>query len=97
MIPLWLNMHAKPLPIGTSSEYVEDGGALAIFPSTLETGELAMQYALGWPRAGSKAELPLVESAHFRVGARETLLRGWKIVRPQIYREAAHIEALYYP
>jgi hypothetical protein len=97
VIPRWLNMYAKPLPIGTSADYVEEGGALAIFPSTLETGELAMQYALGWLRAGSKAELPLIESAHFRVGAREALLRRWNIALPQIYREAAHIEALYYP
>jgi hypothetical protein len=97
VIPRWLNTHAKPLPIGTSSEYVEDGGALSIFPSTLETGELAMQYALGWLRAGNKAELPLIGSAHFRVGTREALLRGWNISLPQIYREAAHIEALYYP
>ena len=47
--------------------------------------------------AGSKAELPLIESAHFRVGARETLLRKWHVALPQIYMEAAHIEELYYP
>jgi hypothetical protein len=93
----WLNAHAKPLPVGTSADYVEDGGALAIYPSSLEMGELAIGYALGWLRAGTKTELPVFESAHFRIGARAALLRDRHLALPSIYREAAHLEELYFP
>ena len=96
-IVAWLNAHALALPVGTSADYVEDGGMLAIYPSSLEMGELAMHYALDWLRTGTNAGLPFIDSAHFRVGARESLLRQRNLGLPRIYREAAHLEQLYYP
>lgn len=96
-IVAWLNEQVLALPVGTSADYVEDGGMLAIYPSSLEMGELAIHYALDWLRTGTNAGLPFIYSAHFRVGARESLLRQRNLRLPRIYRAAAHLEQLYYP
>jgi hypothetical protein len=96
-ITRWLNEHARPLPVGTSADYVEEGGILAIYPSALEMGELATYYALSWLRMGSKSDSPLIESEHFRLGARESMLRERHLTLPRIYVEAAHLEELYFP
>lgn len=96
-ITRWLNDPARPLAIGASSEYVEEGGALAVYPSGEEMGELATIYALNWLKSRSKKDLPLTESAHFRIGLRESMLSERKLTLPKIYMEAAHLENLYYP
>ena len=93
----WLNEHARPLSIGASPEYVEDGGVLAVYPSAEEMGELAAVYALNWLKARSRKDLPFIESAHFRIGLRESMLSDRKVTLPKIYREAAYLENLYYP
>ena len=93
----WLNEHARPLSIGASSEYIEEGGALAIYPSGEEMGELAAVYALDWLKSRGKKNLPFTESAHFRIGLRESMLSERKLSLPTIYMEAAHMENLYYP
>jgi ABC-type uncharacterized transport system substrate-binding protein len=96
-ITQWLNQHSKPLPLGLSSDYVEQGGVLAIYPSSLEMGELATVYALKWLRAGSRKDLPLIESAHFRIGFRESMVLERQLKLPQIYTEAANLEGLHFP
>jgi hypothetical protein len=96
-IARWLNGHARPLPVGTSADFVEEGGILAIYPSALEMGEAATYYALNWLRTGSKEASRPIESEHFRIGARESMLRERHLTLPRIYVEAAHLEELYYP
>jgi hypothetical protein len=46
----WIETHAKALPIGVDTSFVEGGGGLAISPSPREIGELAMQMSLTWLR-----------------------------------------------
>lgn len=93
----WLNAHAMPLSIGASSEYVEDGGVRAIYLYGEELGELAAVHGLNWLKARSKKDLPLIESGLFRIGSRDSMLSKRKLTLPRIYREAAHLENLYYP
>ena len=47
----WMETHAKALPIGVDTAFVEGGGGLAISPSPREMGEVAMQMSLVWLRA----------------------------------------------
>jgi hypothetical protein len=96
----WIETHAKALPIGVDTAFVEGGGGLAIGPSPREMGEVAMQMSLVWLRAvanGRSAAPPVVAGMHYRVALRESALRARGVVLPSIYVEAARLDRNVYP
>lgn len=99
-IATWVEAHAKALPIGVGTSFVESGGGLAIAPSPREMGELAMQMSLAWLRAvanGRPAVPPPVAGAHYRVALRESALKARGLTLPSIYVEAARLDHNRYP
>lgn len=99
-IASWIETHAKALPIGVDTAFVEGGGGLAIEPSPREMGEVAMQMSLAWLRAvaeGQPAAPPVVASMHYRVAVRESALRARGVVLPSIYLEAARLDRNDFP
>jgi hypothetical protein len=96
----WIETHAKALPIGVGTAFVEGGGGLAIAPSPREMGEVAMQMSLVWLRAvanGRPAAPPVVAGMHYRVALRESALRARGVALPSIYVEAARLDRNVYP
>lgn len=96
----WIETHAKALPIGVDTTFVEGGGGLAIAPSPREMGEVAMQMSLDWLRDvanGQPAAPPVVTGRHYRVAVRESALRARGIALPSIYLEAARLDRNNYP
>jgi hypothetical protein len=96
----WIETHAKALPIGVDTAFVEGGGALAIEPSPREMGEVAMQMSLEWLRAvanGRPAAPPVVAGIHYRVALRQSALRARGLALPSIYVEAARLDRNFYP
>jgi hypothetical protein len=96
----WIETHAKALPIGVDTTFVEGGGGLAIAPSPREMGEVAMQMSLDWLRDvanGQPAAPPVVTGRHYRVAVRESALRARGVSLPSIYLEAARLDRNNYP
>ena len=96
----WIETHAKALPIGVDTTFVEGGGGLAIAPSPREMGEVAMQMSLVWLRDVANREPaapPVVTGRHYRVALRESALRARGVVLPSIYVEAARLDRNNYP
>ena len=95
----WIETHAKALPIGVDTAFVEGGGGLSIEPSPREMGEVAMQMSLVWLRAvanGQPAAPPVVAGRHYRVALRDGAgARG--VALPSIYLEAARLDRNDYP
>jgi hypothetical protein len=96
----WIETHAKALPIGVDTTFVEGGGGLAISPSPREMGEASMQMSLDWLRdvaKGRPAAPPVVTGRHYRVALRESALRARGVSLPSIYVEAARLDRNNYP
>ncbi|CAN5475920.1 hypothetical protein BH11PSE11_BH11PSE11_21270 [soil metagenome] len=94
----WIEENAKPLPLGISVGYVEDGGGLSVAPSPLEMGEVATGYALSWLKAKpGEALQAITNSTRYRVAIRGSTLQTRKVSLPSIYIEAARLDQLYYP
>ena len=99
-IAAWIETHAKPLPMGIDSGFVEHGGGLAIAPSPREIGEVAMRQVLAWQRAlddGQSQAPAVVSNTQYRVAVRESALRARGVALPSIYLEAARLDQLYFP
>jgi hypothetical protein len=86
----WTQEQARPLPIGTQVNFVEDGGGLSFSPPPDDSGAKAIGLALDWldARDTPGAPAPMV-SDHFEVAVRPALLRERGLVLPPIYLEAA--------
>ena len=86
----WTEANARPLPIGTQSGFVADGGALSFSPPPDDEGERAIQLALDWldDRATPGPPAP-VQSSHFEVSVRRDALARRGVALPPIYLEAA--------
>lgn len=93
----WINDNAKPLPLGFSASYVEEGGGISILPSPVEMGELAADYALSWLKTRSVNQLPITRSSSYRVAIPAAALDARSISLPSIYVEAARMDQLYFP
>lgn len=94
-VATWTEQHAKPLPIGIGTSYVENGGGVAIAPSPQEMGEVAMRQALDCTRRGPNGETHRPAIAHnvrYRVAANETALTRRGVVLHSIYLEAARLD-----
>ncbi|TXI36181.1 MAG: hypothetical protein E6Q56_12555 [Mycobacterium sp.] len=86
----WTQDNAGPLPIGTSVDFVADGGALSFSPPPDSYGEDAIDLALDWlDGRRTPGPPPPVSSAHFEVAMRQDLLAQRGVVLPPIYAEAA--------
>lgn len=86
----WTQDHAKPLPIGLHTEFVNYGGALAISPPPDDFGERAIQLALDWlDDRTTPGPPPVVSSPHFEVAVRQGLIASHGLTLPAIYLEAA--------
>jgi len=86
----WTQAQARPLPIGTQVNFVEDGGGLSFSPPPDESGAKAIGLALDWLDARDTPGAPApVVSDHFEVAVRLEALAGRGIVLPPIYVEAA--------
>lgn len=94
----WIKTNAKPLPVGTSLSYVQEGGGLSITPSAVEMREVAASYALSWLKDKSAGQPPaLIRSGRYRVAMRASELQARNVKLPSIYMEAARLDRLYYP
>lgn len=86
----WTQERARPLPIGTQVNFVEDGGGLSFSPPPDNSGANAIGLALDWLDARDTPGAPVpVRSDHFEVAVRPEVLAGRGIVLPPIYLEAA--------
>lgn len=86
----WTQESAGPLPIGTSVDFVADGGALSFSPPPDSYGEQAIELALDWlDTRRTPGPPPPVTSSHFEVAMRPDLLARRGVVLPPIYAEAA--------
>lgn len=86
----WTQDNARALPIGTQVSFVEDGGVLSFSPPPDDSGAKAIQLALDWlDERDTPGAPPPVESSHFEVAIRESLLRRRGLTLPPIYLEAA--------
>ncbi len=93
----WTKDNAKPLPLGFSPSYVEEGRGMSILPAPVEMGELAADYALAWLKTRSVDQLPITRSSSYRVAIRASALTARSISLPSIYIQAARMDPLYYP
>lgn len=86
----WTEENAPALPIGTEVDFVADGGGLSFSPPADDYGEKAMELAIDWlDERTTPGAPPPMQSSHFEVGIRESLLRQRGITLPPIYLEAA--------
>ena len=86
----WTEEQARPLPIGTQVNFVEDGGSLSFSPPPDESGSRAIGLALDWLDARDTPGAPrALVSDHFEVAVRPVRLRERGLVLPPIYLEAA--------
>jgi hypothetical protein len=86
----WTQESAGPLPIGTSVNFVADGGALSFSPPPDSYGEQAIELALDWlDTRRTPGPPPPVTSSHFEVAMRPDLLARRGVTLPPIYAEAA--------
>ncbi len=94
----WIENNSKPLPIGLSIGYTENGGGLSIAPSALAMGEVAATTTLQWLKAKPAiAAPPVSQGSHYSVAIRASALQARKVELPSIYMEAARLEQLYFP
>ena len=86
----WTQDHARPLPIGTQVNFVEDGGGLSFSPPPDDSGAKAIELALDWlDERSTPGAPPPVVSDHFEVAVRPARLAERGVVLPPIYTEAA--------
>lgn len=86
----WTQDNAGPLPIGTSVDFVADGGAVSISPPPDSYGEQAIELALDWlDTRATPGPPPPVTSSHFEVAMRPEVLARRGVMLPPIYTEAA--------
>lgn len=86
----WTQAQARPLPIGTQVNFVEDGGGLSFSPPPEESGAKAIELALDWlDDRNTPGAPPPVVSDHFEVAVRPAVLAARGLVLPPIYLEAA--------
>jgi len=86
----WTEANARPLPIGTQVDFVEDGGGLSFSPPPDDYGQRAIALALDWlDDRQTPGPPPPVVSSHFDVAIRPQALATRRVVLPQIYLEAA--------
>ncbi len=95
----WIDQHSTALPIGISTDYVRDGGALSISPSAEEMGETAAHQALVWLKAEPSTTPASVisHSGRYRIAVRDQALRARHIALPDIYVANAQLDQLYWP
>lgn len=86
----WTEQNSRALPIGIQSNFVANGGALALAPDPADDGSSAIRLALDWlDTRSSPGPPPPVASDHFTVAIGESALARRGIAVPTIYIEAA--------
>jgi hypothetical protein len=94
----WVEQHSKALPIGVSTAYVDDGGALSISPSPQALGKIAGEQALTWLKATPSVNPPPVMfNTEYRVAMRAAELKAHHVTLPSIYVASAQLDELYRP
>lgn len=88
----WTEQNSRALPIGIQSNFVENGGALALAPDPADYGSSAIQLALDWlDDRSSPGPPPPVASDHFTVSVGRSALARRGVAVPPIYIEAARV------
>lgn len=94
----WTVLHSSVPVIGTRSQYVWDGGMLAVGASMYEQGREAGSIAVRLlEKHASPTDIPVRIPGEFVVAANESRLKERNIHLPDIYKALARASNNYFP